>query len=328
MFYFKNLVFILVIYFFSSCQDHNKNNYNSPIDSLSYLLEKDSSNILFLNERAKLYLNNNQLDVAKKDIDNAYLLFKNDIEILLNRGDIYYALNKTRIAKESWERCLKLNPNELTCRQKLTELLCAVRNPHCKSMIDTLVTMNNGIVSASLIAHLKELREYKFAIELLNKLILQFPKNKDYLSLLSILYSDSASFNQEYNIALAEKYFKKIIELYPDYARVYYNFGKHKQNIFKYKEALTLYNKSLELDPLNKQIYYNIGFCYMQIQDYNEAIQYFSQAIDLDNTFLYAYHARAYLYDLTKATEKAKSDWKQCLMLNPSYIPALEALSK
>ena len=52
------------------------------------------------------------------------------------------------------------------------------------------------------------------------------------------------------------------------------------------------------------------------------------KVIELDNTFLLAYHARAYLYDITKQKDKAISDWKHCLMLSPSYIPALQALSK
>ena len=44
-------------------------------------------------------------------------------------------LNETRISKESWERCLIIDPNQLDCRIKLTNLLCAVRDSTCKLMI-------------------------------------------------------------------------------------------------------------------------------------------------------------------------------------------------
>ena len=66
----------------------------------------------------------------------------------------------------------------------------------------------------------------------------------------------------------------------------------------------------------------------LELLIYLDAIEFFTKVIELDNTFLLAYHARAHLYDITKQKDKAISDWKHCLMLNPSYIPALQALSK
>ena len=84
---------------------------------------------------------------------------------------------------------------------------------------------------------------------------------------------------------------------------------------------------AIDIDPNAKESYYNLGFCYMQLEEYRVAINYFTSAIKLDSSFLLAYHARAYLYDLIGEKDKARLDWKNCLMLNPSYIPAIKALS-
>ena len=326
--YFQSIFFIICAFLLFSCQNQSVVPFTSSLDSLSNLLIDDSLNISLLTQRANIYIEKNKFHLAKKDIDNAYSVFKNDPDLLLARGSVYYILNQTRISKESWERCLRINPNQLGCREKLTNLFCVVRHPNCKLMIDTLSLMTNGIIPSSFIVFLKEMKEYELAINLLHNRITRFPEEKETLSLLSIIYSDTTSSNNFLDLELADKYFNKIIDLYPNDNRVYYNFGKHKQNLSAYAEALDLYSKSIKLNSSNKQTYYNMGFCEMQLSNYLNAINYFSQAIDLDNSFLLAYHARAYLYNLTNDKDKAKIDWKNCLMLNPSYIPALEALSQ
>lgn len=323
----KNLIILLCLCSFFGCHN-NSNSINnvSKLDSLNLLIELDSLNIQLLNQRAEIYFNQNKIFLAKDDIDQAYSIFRNNTDILLNRANIYFALNETRISKESWERCLKLDPNNIDCRQNLTELLCLVGYPKCELMIDTLSILNNGIVSPALIVLLKENRNYKTALKLLKNLLIQSPEDKETLNLLSIIYSDTSMYNSEFNINKAENYFRKIMRLYPHYSQVYYNFGKHKQNILEYDSALFFYNEGVTRIPNDKQIYYNMGFCSMQLENYMEAIDYFSQAISIDNSFLLAYHARAYLYELINNQEKAISDWKNCLMLHPAYIPALKAI--
>lgn len=311
-----------------SCNSISTSDYDSDLDSISFLIDNDSTDIKLLKERAEIYIDKNQFDLAKTDIDQAYSLFKNDIDILLKRGHIYYVLNQTRVSKESWERCLKINPNHIECRQKLTELLCIVRSPKCKLMIDTLSIINDGFISVPLVVSLKELGEYGLAIKYLNNLINISPEDKEILSLLSVIYSDTSMYNSYFNIELAENNFEKIIKLYPNDSQVYYNFGKHKQNILEYEQALLLYDRNLKLDSKNKHSYYNMGFCAMQLSEYNRAIDYFTNAILIDNSFLLAYHARAYLHTVTNNIDQANRDWKTCLMLNPSYIPALNALSR
>ena len=323
----RNFILVLFILSLLSCNNYIDNKSLSSIDSLSMLINKDPLNISFLNQRSQLYLENNKIDSAKIDIDKAYSLFKNDPLILLNRGDIYFELNRTRISRESWDRCLKLDPNNVDCRKKLTNLLCVVQDRGCESMIDTLVLLNKGVLPVSTIVHLKELKKYNKAIGLLNNILLEDNTNKEALSLLSIIYSDTSRFNQFFDSELAEHYFNKIIDIYPNNFQVYYNFGKHKQNTSQYNEALKYYTMGVQLDTLHKQSYYNMGFCSMQLGEYDDGIEYFSKVISIDSSFLLAYHARAYLYEKTNNPDQAQSDWKNCLMLNPSYIPAIEGLS-
>ena len=320
------LCFFLV---FSACHNSVSKKSITLLDSLSNRIQEDPFNISLLNERAMFYVQNNNLDSAKQDLDKAYSVFKNDESILLNRGDVYFMMNETRVSKESWERCLKVNPNNIQCRIKLTNLLCAVHDSNCKSMIDTVGLLNDGIVPISLIVYLKELEEYDLAMYFLENIIDHGSElNRETLSLLAVIYSDTTSSNNFFNKDSASMYFDKLLNRYPDAFQVYYNLAMFKQNIFEYNEALTYYNSTLKIDSTNKNVYYNMGFCSMQLKEYEKGVNYFSKAINLDNSFLLAYHARAYLYELMSHSERAKLDWKNCLMLNPSYIPALEGLNK
>ena len=300
----------------------------SLLDVLSAKLNQDSSNPELLYQRASVYLHNNDLILAKKDIDMAYGIIKNNVDFLLVRADIYYALNETRIAKETWERCLSIEPNNIICRQHLTSLLCAVNSRICKSMIDTLSILSKGIIPINLIAYLKELGEYGQCVELLSSSISTDSTNLDALHLLSMIYADTSSYNSYFDIELAQFYFEKIITLSPNDTQVYYNLAKFKQDILEYNEALNYYGHLIKIDSLNKQVYYNMGFCAMQENDYNTSIDYFSKALMIDNSLLLAYHARAYVYELNDQLENSRSDWKYCLMLSPSYIPALKGLSR
>ncbi len=319
------LIFLVVLV---QCNSSKLKPIHSSLDSLSHLLQKDSLDVSLLSKRAQLHLQGNNIQLAKRDIDQAYSIFKNDVNVLSCKGDVYFDLNETRISKESWERCLIIDPNQLDCRIKLTNLLCAVQDPNCRIMIDTLAQLQRGIVSTSIIAYLKELKEYELALDLLTNLLVENTNNKEALSLLSLIYSDTTKSNSFFNIELAEKYFTEIINKYPNYFQVYYNYGKHKQNISQYNEALDLYKKGVQLNKNSKQIFYNMGFCALELKNYKQAINYFNSAIAIDNSFLIAYHARAYTHTLNGDIKQAQFDWKNCLMLNPSYIPALEGLSR
>jgi len=234
----KNTILIFLFLVLFSCNPPVKNSLNQVIpliDSLTTLLEKDSLNVSILNKRAQIYFNDKKLNLVKADIDAAYSIFKNDINTLLIRGDIYFSLNKTRVSKESWERCLKIEPNNIICRENLTTLMCAVKDVNCKSMIDTLAILQNGIISPIIIAYLKELKEYDSALFLLNNLMKKDSTSIEVLSLLSVIYSDTSNFNKHFDSLVADKYFNQSISLYPNNFQIHYNFAKHKQNLTAYQ---------------------------------------------------------------------------------------------
>lgn len=316
---------ILIIY---SCQINSTKNHQSPIDSLNVVLTNDPNDVDALVQKSKILFESGNYIEAKNVIDKAYKIFKNDMSVLFLRGEIYFKLNKTSISKKSWERCISNDPNNIPCREKLTNLYCLVRDKDCLNMIDTLSKINQGMISLDLISHLRELKKYAKSIKFLEAHLEEKPNSREALSLLSLIHSDTTLNNDYYDEELAEIFFKKIIELYPDYFQVYYNYGMFYQNKNDFSEAVKIYKVGAEIDNESKYINYNIGFCLLQLELYDESVSYFTRSIEIDNSFLLAFHGRAYAYTLNKEYDLADADWKNCLMLNPSYIPALEGLSE
>ena len=57
----------------------------------------------------KEYLENEEIDLAINYVDSLFENNPDDINILINRAEVYYNVNETKVAKESWEKCLELD---------------------------------------------------------------------------------------------------------------------------------------------------------------------------------------------------------------------------
>ena len=90
----------------------------------------------------KEYLENEEIDLAINYIDSLFENSPDDINILINRAEVYYNINETKVAKESWEKCLELDNNNIECAEKLVELYCTVGDINCISSIDYLLNIN------------------------------------------------------------------------------------------------------------------------------------------------------------------------------------------
>ena len=55
------------------------------------------------NKKIKEYLENEEMDLAINYVDSLFENNPDDINILINRAEVYYNVNETKIAKESWE---------------------------------------------------------------------------------------------------------------------------------------------------------------------------------------------------------------------------------
>ena len=88
----------------------------------------------------------------------------------------------------------------------------------------------------------------------------------------------------EYDFPAAEHFFKKAIELSPDYANAHDGYGFCLKAFGRHKEAIEQCKKVLELDPLSPFSHISLGYAYYFARRYDEALRECEKALELDRT--------------------------------------------
>ena len=102
-------------------------------------------------------------------------------------------------------------------------------------------------------------------------------------------------FDKAYQASLSEKYdesieyYKKAIEINPDFAVAHANLGVSYMNTGRLDEALVTLKKALALDAQNAGAYYNLGLVYDKLGKSDEAIAAYEKSIALNPSFPSAY---------------------------------------
>ena len=115
-------------------------------------------------------------------------------------------------------------------------------------------------------------------IERLNKAILSDSSNAK-------LYGNRATYYmtiQKYD--LAERDFIKSLDMNPNDATIWDNYGTLKSRQNDYTGAYSAYSKAVELSPSDAQFLNNAGWSLLNVGQFEEAIKYFDKAINIDST--------------------------------------------
>ncbi len=133
----------------------------------------------------------------------------------------------------------------------------------------------------------------------------------------------------ENNYPLAEEYYRKSIELNPDYADAYNNLGiLIKKDEKRFDEAETNYRKAIELNPNYAVAYSNLGVLLAEDENRREeAEQAYNKAIELNPTLAEAYSNLGILLAKDEnRREEAEQAYNKAIELNPNYANAYSNL--
>lgn len=298
--------------------------YQYQLDSITALIDKDTLNALYYFERAELYLANNSLQDGTNDLYKAVALDSLNALYWEKLGVLNYASKDSRSAKNAWEKCAKLDSRNINCRLSLAEIYLAVGEykkgeKHLLHILDfdaknssaLFLVGNYALMQADTV---KAMKYVQAAINNDQNLFKAY-------DLMGVLYSAKKDI-------LAIDYFNAALRLKPYRFDVHYKVGMFYQGIEAYPEALEAYDRAISIRSDYDNAYHNKGVIYVFMQDYDKAIVALSKAIEANASYLEAYFARAYTYELSGNILKAESDYRTCIMLDPSYQPAMDGVDR
>jgi len=123
----------------------------------------------------------------------------------------------------------------------------------------------------------------------------------------------------------AIEYFKRAIDLNPDFSEAYYNLGIAYEELGKHEDSIETLKKAIRLAPENANAHYALGYAYYQLKRYKDATDAFEHSLALKpgNAFARKKLGSAYLAMGNK--EKAQ---EQYLLLKPLNSALADELSR
>lgn len=280
----------------------------------------NNSNLYY--QRASLYFEKKDWEAATGDLQRSIKLDSSNAKSYILLGDVYFTNNKTSQTKSVLELCVKKNPRNTDALLKLAELHFYVRKyQESIGFIDKALKIDQYLAKAYFFKGLnfKEMGDTAKAISSMQTAVEQDQQHYNAFIELGLLHAAKKN-------PLAFQYYDNALRIKPKDINAMYNKAKLYQDMADYKMADSLYKKLLMYYPQNSNSLFNLGAIkLMEGKQQMEAIAYFDDAIRFDSTYFEAFYARGVCYTQLGDKQKAASDFKSALQINPSFTMALEA---
>ena len=123
---------------------------------------------------------------------------------------------------------------------------------------------------------------------------------------------------------MAEREYKRAIELNPNYVRARIRYGIFLGWMGRHEEAIREMESARKLDPLSVGINISLGHRYIGARQWDQAIDQCGKTLELENN-PHAHHCLAWAYEGKKMYEQAIGEFKEALSLVGGSDPHFEA---
>ena len=218
-------------------------------------------------------------EVAKELYNRVLKIDPNHSQALKNIAIIFINLKDYQKAKECYEKAVEIDPNSADAYYNLgiifKELKEYQKAKSCYEKADN-IQPNNTIIQTNLGIIFKDLGENQKAKDCYEKAIKINPDNGKAHYNLGVIYKDSGELQK------AKICFKKVIEINPNEHETHNSLGVIFQELGEYQKAKDCYEKAIEIKPNYGDVYYNLGQLLHERGEYHLAENYFKKAIQIE----------------------------------------------
>ena len=217
-------------------------------------------------------------EVAKELYNRVLKIDPNHSQALKNIAVIFINLKDYQKAKEYYEKAVEIDPNSADAYYNLgiifKELKEYQKAKSCYEKADN-IQPNNTIIQTNLGIIFKDLGENQKAKDCYEKAIKINPNNAKAHYNLGVIYKDSGELQK------AKICFKKVIEINPNEQETHNSLGIIFQELGENQKAKDCYEKAIEIKPNYGDVYYNLGQLLHERGEYHLAENYFKKAIQI-----------------------------------------------
>ena len=105
-------------------------------------------------------------------------------------------------------------------------------------------------------------------------------KNKDLI--IKKIFSLASKHHASNNIEVAQKLYKEVLKINPNYTPALNNLGVVFKIIGEKQKAKDCYEKAIEIDPSNADAYCNLGMIFKELEENQKALDCYEQVIKIN----------------------------------------------
>lgn len=281
---------------------------------------------------AELYSKTGNSEQAFDSYEKIYKSDPNNLEILMILADLAY---KNRF----WQDCLKyykkiisIVGDDFEILEKIAQLQVTLENwPEAIDSYKKIISLEDKN-SSNYLYHQNELcnamiknMQYKEAIEILQDLLIQNPKETSFAFTLAQAYALAGQYQTGMNL-----YNKLLNDLPPEQSEIIIKYISNlictwAQDLFRqgqYNQAFDKFFEALKYNEENDEVYYELGKCNYYIKSFQDSIAHFKRAISIKPQESNYYFGLGCAYDESGSVKNAKIAFYDAVNINPMNIKA------
>jgi tetratricopeptide (TPR) repeat protein len=135
-------------------------------------------------------------------------------------------------------------------------------------------------------------------------------------------------FRYDWDLAAAEREFKRAIQLNPGYAMAHVRYGQYLYTLGRFEEAIAEARRAQALDPLSLLVNWNVANTLYFARQYDRALEQCRRVLEMDPNYERAHYTLGRAYEAKGLYQEARAEYEERAKFYPQRLWDLSLLAK